>query len=110
MASSRLIFVNLPVKDLSASTEFFRALDFDFDEKFTDDSCACMVVNDQDSQIHGSRVSSNHRWVIRASPDSKFQAGSDVRAASRSYGCSQNRRRPRAQAHAGRKREREPLR
>lgn len=48
MASqSRLIFVNIPVKDLSASVAFFRALDFDFDEKFTDDSCACMVVSEQ---------------------------------------------------------------
>ena len=48
MASqSRLMFVNLPVKDLAASTAFFRALGFDFDEKFTDDSCACMVVSEQ---------------------------------------------------------------
>ncbi len=48
MASdSRLIFVNLPVKDLPASVAFFRAVGFDFDEKFTDESCACMVVSDQ---------------------------------------------------------------
>jgi predicted lactoylglutathione lyase len=44
---SRLIFVNLPVRDLSASTAYFRALGFAFDERFTDDSCACMVVSDQ---------------------------------------------------------------
>jgi len=43
----RLIFVNVPVKDLPASTAFFRALGFDFDEKFTDESCACMVVSEQ---------------------------------------------------------------
>jgi predicted lactoylglutathione lyase len=48
MASQpRLIFVNIPVKDLSASVAFFRALGFDFNEKFTDDSAACMVVSDQ---------------------------------------------------------------
>jgi predicted lactoylglutathione lyase len=47
MASSRLLFVNVPVKDLAASTAFFRALGFSFDEKFTDDSCACMVVSEQ---------------------------------------------------------------
>jgi hypothetical protein len=48
MASqSRLIFINLPVHDLAASQAFFRALGFDFDPKFTDDSCACMVVSDQ---------------------------------------------------------------
>lgn len=44
---SRLIFVNLPVRDLTASTAFFRALGFDFDDRFTDESCACMVVNEQ---------------------------------------------------------------
>jgi len=44
---SRLIFVNLPVRDLSASIAYFRALGFGFDERFTDDSCACMVVSDQ---------------------------------------------------------------
>lgn len=44
---SRLIFVNLPVKDLSASMEFFRGLGFEFDEKFTDESAACMVVSEQ---------------------------------------------------------------
>ncbi len=44
---SRLIFVNLPVADLAASRAFFGALGFSFDEKFTDDSCACMVVSEQ---------------------------------------------------------------
>ena len=46
-AQSRLIFVNLPVKDLDASTAFFRGLGFEFDPKFTDDSAACMVVSEQ---------------------------------------------------------------
>ncbi len=40
-------FVNLPVKDLAASLRFFGALGFGFDEKFTDDSAACMVVSEQ---------------------------------------------------------------
>jgi predicted lactoylglutathione lyase len=48
MASqTRLIFVNLPVRDLEASTAFFSALGFGFDEKFTNEECACMVVSDQ---------------------------------------------------------------
>ncbi len=46
-SDSRLIFVNTPVKELPTSVAFFRALGLDFDEKFTDESCACMVVNDQ---------------------------------------------------------------
>ena len=48
MASeTRIIFDNIPVKDLLASVAFFRALGFDFDERFTDESCACMVVSDR---------------------------------------------------------------
>jgi predicted lactoylglutathione lyase len=44
--SPRLIFVNLPVADVAASTAFFRALGFDFNPKFCDDGAACMVVSD----------------------------------------------------------------
>jgi predicted lactoylglutathione lyase len=48
MASqSRLIFINIPVKDLPASKAFFGALGFGFDVKFTDESAACMVVSEQ---------------------------------------------------------------
>jgi hypothetical protein len=48
MASqSRLLFVNLPVADLPAAKAFFSALGFTYDEKFTDESCACMVVSEQ---------------------------------------------------------------
>ena len=32
-AQPRLIFVNIPVKDLPASVAFFGALGFDFDER-----------------------------------------------------------------------------
>jgi predicted lactoylglutathione lyase len=41
----RMIFVNLPVKDLSASRAFFGELGFDFNDDFTDDAAACMVVD-----------------------------------------------------------------
>jgi predicted lactoylglutathione lyase len=46
-AVPRMMFVNLPTADLAASTAFFGALGFDFDEKFTDESCACMIVSEQ---------------------------------------------------------------
>lgn len=46
-AAQRLIFINVPVADLKRSTRFFAALGFDFDERFTDESCTCMVVSDQ---------------------------------------------------------------
>ena len=41
----RMIFVNLPVKDLEASRRFFGELGFEFDPQFSDDSAACMVVD-----------------------------------------------------------------
>lgn len=44
---SRLMFLNLPVKDLDASVAFFRALGFEFDPKFTDESATCMIVSEQ---------------------------------------------------------------
>jgi predicted lactoylglutathione lyase len=40
------IFVNLPVKDLEKSKDFFRTLGFGFDPKFTDEKAACMVVSE----------------------------------------------------------------
>ena len=43
---SRMIFVNLPVKDLSASRGFFGALGFEFNEQFSDDKAACVVLAD----------------------------------------------------------------
>ncbi len=42
----RMIFVNLPVKDLQASRTFFGELDFEFNPDFSDDSAACMVVDE----------------------------------------------------------------
>lgn len=42
----RMIFVNLPVKDLEASKTFFDALGFTFNPAFTDENAACMVVSD----------------------------------------------------------------
>jgi predicted lactoylglutathione lyase len=41
----RLIFVNLPVKDLTAAREFFMQLGFEFNPQFSDDKAACMVVD-----------------------------------------------------------------
>jgi predicted lactoylglutathione lyase len=40
-----MIFVNLPVKDLKASTGFFNQLGFEFNPEFSDDKAACMIVD-----------------------------------------------------------------
>lgn len=43
--ASRKVFINLPVRDLKRSMEFFGRLGFEFNPKFTDDKAACMVIN-----------------------------------------------------------------
>jgi uncharacterized protein len=37
--------VNLPVKDLNKTVEFFTKLGFTFNPKFTDENATCMIVN-----------------------------------------------------------------
>ncbi len=41
------IFINLPVKDLNKSIEFFGKLGFSFNPQFTDDNASCMVISDE---------------------------------------------------------------
>ena len=40
------IFVNLPVKNLNRSVEFFTKLNFTFDSRFTDETATCMIVSE----------------------------------------------------------------
>jgi len=40
------IFVNLPVRDLNNSIEFFTKLGFSFNQQFTDETATCMIVSD----------------------------------------------------------------
>ncbi len=40
------IYVNLPVKDLKRSVEFFTALGFSFNPDYTDENATCMIIND----------------------------------------------------------------
>ena len=40
----RSIFVNLPVADVATSRAFFGALGFSFNEQFSDESTACLVI------------------------------------------------------------------
>ncbi|WP_138754769.1 VOC family protein [Paenibacillus sinopodophylli] len=40
------IFVNLPVKDLNKSVEFFTKIGFEFNPQFTDENATCMIIGD----------------------------------------------------------------
>ncbi len=42
----RMVFPNLPVKDLQRSRDFFAALGFEFNEQFSDENAACLVLAD----------------------------------------------------------------
>lgn len=41
-----MIFVNLPVKDLDKSREFFGKLGYSFNDQFSDENAACLVISD----------------------------------------------------------------
>ncbi|QHJ70973.1 VOC family protein [Planococcus halotolerans] len=41
---SNHIFINLPVKDLNRSMQFFSDIGFEFNEQMTDKNAACMIV------------------------------------------------------------------
>jgi predicted lactoylglutathione lyase len=40
------VFLNLPVKDLQKTMDFFSELGFEFNPQFTDEKAACMIIND----------------------------------------------------------------
>ncbi|MCF6406911.1 VOC family protein [Chitinophaga filiformis] len=40
------IFVNLPVKDLEKSKAFFSALGFEFNQQFTNEKGACLIISE----------------------------------------------------------------
>ncbi len=42
---ARKIFVNLPVKNLDKSKEFFKKLSFSFNPQFSDETAACLVIS-----------------------------------------------------------------
>ena len=44
---AKSIFVNLPVKDLEKSIQFFTRLGFSFNQQFTDETATCMIVSEE---------------------------------------------------------------
>ena len=45
--TSHRLFVNLAVRDLERSVDFFTRLGFRFDPRFRDEQAACLIVNEQ---------------------------------------------------------------
>ena len=46
MSTSRKLYVNIMVRDLTRSMAFFAELGFTFNKQFTDENAACMIVSD----------------------------------------------------------------
>lgn len=46
---SREVFINLPVKNLARSVEFYTKIGFEFNRDFTDEKATMMIVNDKAS-------------------------------------------------------------
>lgn len=46
MTTVNQIFVNLPVKDLNKSVEFFTKVGFTFNPQFTDENATCMIIGE----------------------------------------------------------------
>jgi len=61
----RKVFVNLPVKDLKRSMEFFGKLGFTFNPQFTDENAACMVIGeDNDSMLLARNAPCGNRELV----------------------------------------------
>ena len=43
---AKQIFINLPVKDLTKTIEFFTKLGFKFNPQFTDENATCMIIGE----------------------------------------------------------------
>ncbi len=46
MTKVSMTFVNLPIVDLTVTMKFYEALGFKFNPQFTDETAACMIIND----------------------------------------------------------------
>ncbi|KZF07516.1 MAG: VOC family protein [Rhodococcus sp. (in: high G+C Gram-positive bacteria)] len=43
----RMLFANMPVKDITATRAFFAELGFEFNDVFSDENCVSMVISEQ---------------------------------------------------------------
>lgn len=58
---STLIFVNLPVADLERSKTFFRSLGYSFNDQYTDENAACLIIREDAIFV----MLLTHEWFAR---------------------------------------------
>ena len=71
----RMIFVNLPVRDLSTSRAFLEALGATNEPRFTDETAACMTISDA---IHVMLLTHDKFSQFTPRPIADANAGSEV--------------------------------
>lgn len=69
------VFINLPVKDLNKSMEFFKGLGFSFNPQFTDENAACMVISDS---IYAMLLTETYFQTFTKKPVSDAQSSTEV--------------------------------
>jgi predicted lactoylglutathione lyase len=67
---SMMLFVNLPVADLDRATAFYRGLGFGVNPQFSDDTAACIVVDDGHLYLMLLTHTSWSRFTTKAIVDS----------------------------------------
>ncbi|MFP5519187.1 MAG: VOC family protein [Bdellovibrionia bacterium] len=73
MAHTQVIFVNLPVLDLAKSEAFYRAIGFEKNEQFSDDTAICMTL----SNAIGVMLLTHPKWqsfTTKSIPNSQLSA------------------------------------
>jgi Rifampin ADP-ribosyl transferase len=77
---STQIFVNLPVKDLNKSVEFFTKLGYKFNPKFNDENATCMIVaefkdkpSDKGPFYHGTKADLQVGDLLTAGGSSNYK-------------------------------------
>ena len=58
------IFVNLPVRNLNKSVDFFTKLGFSFNPQFTDETATCMIEDYGFMYAHGFQDPDGHIWEL----------------------------------------------
>lgn len=69
------IFVNLPVKNLQQSMDFFSGLGFSFNPQFTDEKAACMVISES---IYAMLLTENYFQTFTKKPISDATSSTEV--------------------------------
>jgi predicted lactoylglutathione lyase len=69
------LFVNLCVQDVERSTEFFKALGFAFDPRFTNAFAACLIINER---AHAMLLSEEHFKLFTPKPIVRAKESTEV--------------------------------